>query len=219
MVIERVKMESMTIVEVELDSRARDFVKAELDVGGPLAKRILEAGILEHGALSTFVDSSVSSDLYAWTSGGKLLQPEPSSGWKIPGGVVVKVMTADTWIVETLLSESAGRGSTAVISEDVTSRRTDSWQNAARRTHVFVGDQVLNVVLLSEGAAAILRSMQTASSSWYALSVWTSAPVRHPADDPADWSDAEVTAVIANAEFVMLGAYDGESWVLWRRER
>lgn len=202
-------------VERILDNRAITYIRSQLSVGGSLGRTILAEVPIEEGTVSTFVEANSQADLYDWNTGGKVAQPK--HGAKVAGGIAISKHDADPDVVRALLARSAADGVALIFSENVNAKRTDPWLARSQLRHAYAGTDVFNVVRLLDGEAKILESIRQTKTSWYELTVWTAALRESWLASGAQIGPDSLEEIAAETRYLMIGAYDGESYLIWRR--
>ena len=205
----------MKIIEQEIGSCGAAYFLEELAAGGALSMCLRTRFLSStNGRWSVLLPENVPRDIYDFRTGGKF----PSGDcFDVPGGRVVEVVNSDECLVSILLNLS---GVSMFAFEAVNLRRSDMtmpWLSAERLA-------VLNetILLLQDRASAnsekILRSLQAAESGWYGIAVASEASKSAWLDVRQEWTKEDTVALADGARCVALRIYDGESFMLWRRE-
>lgn len=204
--------------ERRLDHRALEHLKGCLEEGHTLARNVLEAKNLTRGRLSTFLPSTVPEEaVYRFTEGGKL--PPIEGGERIgvtPDGAplrMVPVPQTRAQLVRLVQQHLAQDPRHVAVFEDPYAKRHDPFLTRCDRPYRCFDEEVYYwsgpPFEHTQPQKLFIPALRTL------IGVLTMLPSVQP--QPAGLTlTANVLAVLAQqARHVLVGAYDGESFVLW----
>jgi hypothetical protein len=205
--------------ELALGDAAREYMRQQLRDGHLIAQAVLRSVDLNRGSIITILPKGTSlEDANKFATGGKLPEPPPAQ-WSCGPGVVMKPVPDTSEFlsakIETFVNSSFLN---VCIVEDLLSAPTDGWIKRKRSKVIFSDGQVFHW-LTQRGGSGNARDMAQAAL-WHpphtgilGRAAPFSAFLRGDQLVPA----AELTDIANNASCIFVGAYDGESYVIWRR--
>lgn len=205
----------MKIIEREVGEGAAAYFLNELMTGGALSK-FLRTCLLSSsgGRWSVLLPEIASGDIHQFRIGGKFPSGESRD---IRGGRAVELLNAG----ECLATIFAGLpGATTFAFEAVHLRRSDIVMPRLSGERLAVLDETV-LVLTDSGradAGELFRCLRVANSGWYEIAVASEANRGGWLQARQDWTIEDAVALADGAQCVALRIYDGESFMLWRRE-
>lgn len=206
----------MTARVVGLDARAIAHIEAELKVANPLGRGILQHHNLTAGRSWSVVPEGPIGDIYDFRSG--IHRTAPVVRNPVPGGFVESVPSTDGWVTAWLSDVMEGWRDALLLSESFLLRATDlpRIQPGAARM-LACGDFVYLAADRLDSREALTTVVRTAYEVPLGLGVLTRIGSDSPSwlHDRKTLGDSELGAIFASLVLLMLGAYDGESVLLW----
>ena len=213
--------------ERTLGVEGKDHIRKRLQTGKEFARHILDAVDLESGIAFSYLPTDFPQERTSHLTEGGLVPIDPSTIRRFIGkdGQRYRMeplpQIADNWVlgkVQAYLSEGSKR---LCICEDWMPSKSDPFwlkPDKHREWATFVDEDVYYVLLPGDPSDRILWALRTADGPWPGLlAAMTTAPEESPdLDDrsllPSDWR-----SLAENTQALVVGAYDGESLVLWTR--
>lgn len=214
--------------ERSLGPQAIDYIRQRLTHGKTLARHLLEGLDLERGSVIACLPPNVSDQEALWfESGGKLPRPHPSTFRYVTDeqgrtSRLEPVPNTDPWLVslvQDFLSRSIGR---VCILEEWSWQPSDPfWSNdqARREAASFVDDEVYYVLVSGESEEQIREAVGWSRCAWPGLlAAMTFLAADEPiSSDRRNISPALLKTLATRTERLAVGAYDGESYLIWSR--
>jgi len=205
---------------VTLGADALDYVKDCLREGLTLAHHILSRD-LDHGYVRTFLPAEpvTQGTIADYRTGGKF-PPSPESEWRtVPGGVMVPIVGADSALVDlirTFLTQSSER---LCVFEDALAKPSDPCMSASTSYMVF-GDEVYHIVTAEYGDSSQIREKLVEAKS---IPIFIGLMTSWGPDCPRTFTTGQsfsptcLEQLAQRAETIIVGAYDGESYIVWEQ--
>ena len=209
------------LVETELDSRAVEYLRYVLRNGHKLAELVLRDVNLTEGQIRTVLwQGCPIDDLYKFSSGGKTLRTPPSLETGKGAASVVPIVSLVRPIAKRLAALLSSIKDGVLLLEDVVALRTDGSVSRLTPPPLFYSNFIYHFAMSDQATPPrIERAMKLASSLPFAWGLLSSIDIqiqkRLLASRELTLSDLEILA--ANCEALLVGAYDGESYLLWER--
>ena len=213
--------------ELHLGPEAVSYIRDCLANGKTLARYLLQRPDLESGTVTTFLPSDVGKEAatqFKW--GGKLRRDPATFVYHTePDGSRTRwepVPNTDPWLISILQEFLGAGGDRVAIFENEVALPGDPWLSLPRwdilQTVIF-GNEVYHVLSNrdAEDEERILTTIKGADS-WLFIGAMTS--LSEPPDLPLEGGtvDDEVLKTFAQrAEKIVVGAYDGESYLIWSK--
>jgi hypothetical protein len=213
--------------ERSLGPQAIDYIRQRLTDGKTLAVHLLEALDLERGSVIACLPPNVSDqEALQFDEGRKLPPPDPSTFRYLTDrqgrtSRLEPVPNTDPWLislVDDFLSQSADR---VCIFEEWSFQPSDpfwSIKGSRREAASFVDDEVY-YVLVSDDPEQHIRDAVGWSKGWPGLlAAMTSVAADQPIPrDRGNINPALLKTLAVRTERLAVGAYDGESYLIWSK--
>lgn len=210
--------------ELHLGPEAISYIRERLAHGKTLAKYLLERVDLESGTVMTFLPSDVSKEAaseFKW--GGKLKRDPATFVYHTePDGSTTRwepVPNTDPWLVS-ILQEFLGAGRERVgIFENELASPGDPWLSSWDMQTLIFENEVYHLLSNkdADNEQTILTTIRGAGN-WLFIGAMTS--LSEPSDLPLEGGtlDDQVLKMFAErAAKIVVGAYDGESYLIWSK--
>jgi hypothetical protein len=206
------------VTEVPLDrAAAANYLRTALANGRSLSAALLATIDFEAGSFSTFLPVGTSPrDAIDFRSGGKFGLP-PRDRWihGSDGSTAIPVTSAIAEVAQALQKELALKGSAALL-ENPMAAPSDPWVEQAQSRIGRFGEEVYHLLVHADDWGRILASLREAKG--YPAPIGAVArPMAVQATGIEVLSQAWLGSFAAAAQVVFAEAYDGESYVFWRR--
>lgn len=207
--------------ERRLDSRALPYIRDRLAMGKSIAKAVAAIIDLDSGSVVTLLPGSVpESRAYSFKE-SILPMPDRSAWRKHSGGTIVPIPNLNAWLADWLGSVLGEDQDRLVVFEDWTPQASDPfWDNQSEHRAIasFLNEEVYYVVLPSDDANRIRQILHWAKSAWPgALGLMTQVSSNDPLVKSRDLTHASLAQLAARTEALIVGAYDGESHIIWSK--
>lgn len=213
--------------EITLGPEATEYIRKCLDDRNTLARYLLQKLDLGRGRVVTFLPSDVTAEAAKqFTTGGKLPMP-PESQWRYAEGegskwTMVPIPDTDSYlvaIIEAFLSAKEGR---VCIFEDALSRPNDPiLSRSAARLLTFHNEVYHFLSGRAVKSSQIRQTIRQAKSIPLFIGALTSVPEKssfsHKARKITITSDERLRGLAARSEKIVVGAYDGEGYLIWNK--
>jgi len=212
------------LVELELGPAALEYIRERLGHGKTLARYLLEREDLASGSVITCLPPNVPVEtLEDFGEGYKLKRDPATFRYRTePDGSITRwepVPNTDPWlvsVVQQFLRSGSGR---VCILENSSALPSDPWLQSCHLPILIFDDEVYHFVSHkdAENEERVLETIRTARS-WLFYGVMTLLPKSDAPSLEAGTIDGEfLQACAQKAERVVVGAYDGESHLIWHR--
>ncbi len=210
--------------ELHLGPEAISYIQERLANGKTLARYLLQRPDLESGTVTTFLPSDVGKEAatqFKW--GGKLRRDPATFVYHTePDGSTTRwepVPDTDPWLALLLQEFLRGTPEGICIFENSSALPRDPWLQSSDLQTLIFGDEVYHFVSHrdAENEKRILETIRGARS-WLFYGVATSSPNPGDVSLEAGTIGREFLEVCAQrAEKIVVGAYDGESHLIWSK--
>jgi hypothetical protein len=216
--------------ERTVGAEAIDYIRERLSNGKTLARHLLETLDLECGSVITCLPPNVSDqEALQFESGAKLPRPDRATSryYTDEQGRTSRlepIPNTDPWLVslvQDFLSQSASR---VCILEEFSFRPSDplwSKEEARRQAARFVDDEVYYVLLSDDSHRRVEQTVRWSGGAWPGLLAAMTSMTTYEAisSDHRDMSPAQLKTLAERTERLAVGAYDGESYLIWSKAR
>jgi hypothetical protein len=207
------------LTDITLDQRAYTYIRDQLTDGDVLARHLV--GIVnDGGTVYALLPEGVSLEsASSFVQGGKLPTP-PSSEWRHgKNSIVVPVPNTNEALAGKIESFLTGGEQRICVFENAVARTRFPY--VAHFTDILIcADRVYHVIRgPSPTRSDVLSTIREAASLQGCLGAMTSLPDRlnWPKGSQQMVSEADLAELAQRSEKVIVGAYDGESYVIWER--
>lgn len=206
--------------KVPLGAKAIAYIRGRLETGLTLSTLLLSSQDLDRGEIFTFLPPGLSDkETEDFSHGGKLPEPLPSE-WRVRRGAVMKPIPSAidelAAMIQVFLSD-AGRHPVCLL-ENFPAKRGDPFLARLASKTVFYDQEVYHV--LGPSSSAKERIMQTIREAESLPTFVGALAALRPelsldVDAIETLSRRELSSVARSAETIVVGAYDGESYLVW----
>jgi len=220
----------MQLKQYDLDGRAIAYIRYALGEGFSLAHFLLNRQDLEQGHVITYLPENLSEEqLYNFHLGGKLPVPPDAVFRTLDSlGRAIRIepipstcLSHLVFVIRDYLRKD--RHAIAVF-QDGLAEATDKWVTTNRDTHIIIADGRVYHLLTTEDAEPekIEHVVRTAETIYPPLIgvmavVETELLERWLADRVVEVSREELSILAAQSDQMVIGAYDGEGYLLWTK--
>jgi len=210
----------MEYYEIKMDVRAINYVKEIIDAGLSLSSKIGNAIELSKGCVFTFFPNGINpTNLYDFKAGGKMPESKEET-WRRGKDVIAKpVLNTNACLVNMIHEYLQKERDNICIFENFNSSRSDPWSEREKVNLFFYKDEVYH--LLSNktlSTKSIGQEIYDSGTVYHFLGVMSSLPIENQkAIESHELSDTEWDIVVRNLKRIIVGAYDGESYLIWER--
>jgi hypothetical protein len=202
--------------EVPLGLMGLKYVRDTLASGRELSLALLRSVDFEFGSVVAVIPRSVSfADATDFFTGGKLPSRSPSVSDTLSRSNMRQERIPNLYpVLAQRIQKHLASDTTAIgVFEDAMALPHDPWVKNAPFRLLLTHSGVYYLLVSGDSEQTIGRTVQRASSIRPPL-IGVLARRRSPTTRPVDEQDLH--GIAATAETVIVGAYDGESFVLWR---
>jgi hypothetical protein len=214
-----------SFTEMTLGPTATDYIRACLAMGNTLARDVLAVVNLEAGAATTFLPADVDKNAASqFESGGKLGSSEGDARYMTDlEGSRYRIdpkPSTDEFAVSVIKRFLGSAERHMCLLENHLGRRSDPWVLSAKSRVIFFGEEVYYFLSplnsdTDEIQSALTEAKTVAPAT---IGVFTSLPEHMEGFVETMQVNADSLSTLAGgAVGLIIGAYDGESYVLWSR--
>jgi hypothetical protein len=199
---------------------AFDYIRHRLEIGKTFAHALLGTLALEAGSVFAYIPDDVGDALALDFTEGVLPDP-PEHTWSYPAGGGVWKPTPNTrpWLAARVQQFVQNPGCIVIFEEYSTSPTSPFWEKhpADRDAATFVGDEVYFVSRRADSAADIDRyAIGWSGGAWPGLlGAFLTLEPNHPLLTPHDIDPNWWPELARRTVELAIGAYDGESFLIW----
>lgn len=207
--------EPSRLIEIVLGEPAVEYVRSRLQYGHYLAGAVASRLGQFQGAASTYLPEGLpAAAVEDFRSGGKVTH---GVSWTSPNGSVT-VGVGNTYsaladLIESHLNESAGN---AVVVENANAKRGDLYLARLKSRLACYDDEVVHLLVPGDSRADIETTIRESKSIPTFIGVFSKSPSE--AAVSRDLTQGQLDEIAASASLVFVGAYDGEGFVVLRRD-
>lgn len=208
-------MNTHELQRVPLDSRAADYIRKKLKRGRSFARLLSVRDELVRGMTSTYVPSDARVAVYSFEKG---IFPESAVTSRTPRGTWIRKPNADTTLASLLIEFLARSEAHVVIFEEYILTANDLRSGGIETTTVTCGDEVYHVLVHDDvhDENAVKATIKRARS-WQFLGAMSSVSSSSILSPGADIKEEVLQDLAKEATVLIVGAYDGESFLMSRR--
>ena len=185
-----------------------------------LAHHLLRRGDLADGRIITYAPQDSPEDsLYQFREGGKL-KIDPATIVYQEGGRLEPIPNTNSWLIAIVQGHLRGGPDRVCVFEDSMSSPSDAWIAGSRlRPQVF--ENVVYFALFNRDAEdkqKVENTIRHTKNVWLFYGVMSSLPEEMHLDPEGGPINSDVLEMLARrAEKIVVGAYDGESYLIWSK--
>ncbi len=209
----------MTLKEKKLGEPAYEYLRNWLKKGHVIAKAIVDSVDLSGGQVTALLPEGVTlKEAYEFAKGGKMPEP-PRSAWRYGPNSVIKPVanTAKEFAkgIDTFIGSSRWH---VCIVEDLMSSRTDGWIKKTNSKVLFCGDQVFHWLSQFGGSGTAYDMAREALGHPPHVGILARTPENSVILQASrEVPESELREIAKNVMCLFMSAYDGESYVIWRK--
>lgn len=207
----------MECVEYRLGPPAFGHLRHCLGHGKGLSRRLLRRLADESGSVFTWLPAETpESAAHDFRAGGKLPSPPRAEWIETPTATAVPIPTTREHLAGYVESFLRGSQDRVCVLENALARRSDRATGSFRSELLFFGEEVYHRVPAGAEAATILAALDEA----FAIPLFAGVLATAPAEtrgraSGAEIGEAELDGLAENCRAVIVGAYDGEGFLVW----
>lgn len=209
--------------DVTLDGEAIDYIIERLNQGKTLATHLLSKS-LRSGVVRTLLPVSADhSTLLNFYEGGKL-PSLPQSTWRqIQGGYAVPIPSTDACLAEVIQRFLAQSDQHLCIFEDNLASATDPGLKTVASVICTYNDEVYYLLTHQDAVGDLhriettIRDAQSIPTFIGVLTSWRSKGGKFLTTS-GQLTEDSLTQLALRAEQIIVGAYDGESYLIWAQD-
>jgi hypothetical protein len=211
--------------EYILGPEALDFLRDNrITYGHTLSQLLLEVLDLHQGKITTFLPIDVRPEqLYDFEAGGVLPFPEKST-WRYiteQSGkkTILTPIPRDDSFVLTLIREflCSDKNNVCIIEEPL-AKPTDSSMSRRKTPYIIYGNEVYHFLSSRVGEAEIAEAIKWPHTTVSFLAILTTLVQNIALINKQKISADELRVLARGTETLMIGAYDGEGYLIWRKK-
>lgn len=204
--------------ERTLGVAAIDYVRRRLTDGKALSRHLLASRDLNSGSVVSFVPADADSDEihefdvgHARQSAGdaSVFTSESGAAWRM-----IRTPNADANLAEAIAAFFREATDALCIFEHGLARRADPFLENATFSVAFCGDEVYPFAAAGDDLARIADTIRGATTAYPPL---VAALTRGElSTQRVELAEADLASLAAKTDEIIVGAYDGEGYVIWR---
>ncbi len=211
--------------EINLAPSAIGYVRDALADGLTLSKHMLAELDVSAGRVTTGVPEDANMEFIERFQYGGLLPPPPEAEWRRGVGkdgrgfIIMPQRSYTGYVVSTVRSFLEGATHRLCILENGVFRASDPFIQRGRPNVVTVQEEVYHLLVGSghpdETVGRVIREAGFGFPP--PVGALTSLPVGHPFFDEGHIASEDLRTMAARTEKIVVGAYDGEGYLIWHR--
>lgn len=212
------------IIEYRLGIEAMSYVRDQLRYGTALGESILANIDIDTGVVSTYFPSDVDPDaLLRFSSGGVLGREAGSVGVSAAGEryIVEKISTMDQWLVDYVHESLKSEQSRLCIFEDFMGDFEYVSRQQVGSQVVHTGDETYHLITAENAdkltIEATIYAVRVAWRFLCVLATGADAVAEGSLINSKELSRNQIDNISRNAQKIIVGAYDGEGYLIWGR--
>jgi len=211
------------LVEARVVPPAEQYIRDRLADGNALSKALLKLLPIERGQIITCLPPGVvPQSLQDFSTGGKLPTPHTSE-WKAAESrgeslLMIPVPSTSAWITSKIREYLREESDHLCVLEDALARPTDPALRKRATRHTVHGDEVYHI-LLSQDAQyeRVEATLRAATSTLPLIGILSTSEETRSGDSLGTLSTVLLEALASRAQKILVGAYDGEGYLVWER--
>lgn len=196
---------------------AWEFVKDSLEQANTLSDELLKNVRFEHGLFYTFLPNHAEfKSIYNFKLGGILKQNLENIDSNESGYSVIPTIRSElTEILVRIIKEDKDL---TCIFDDINASSKEMFLNDVFHPYRWIYDEEIYLIFnsLSISEDKVLYGMQQSQAFWHSLCVLTK--INFESKSNRNLSLADIQKVCLNIHLIIVGAYDGEGYVVWERD-
>lgn len=202
-----------TLREIDLGASGTAYVRECLESGKTFARLLLQSHDLNAGRVFTKlpagVDNGAAKD---FDSGGKLpdLYPRATNLQAVPD--------TDFLLIPKISEFLRGSPVNMCIFEDANAMPTDPFLQSVSTRYSAFQEEVYHLICQPDNNGDAISKTLRQAHSWLTIGALTSAPQETEiCAQRGDLTLSTLTTLAQRTEVIIVGAYDGEGYVIWRK--
>jgi hypothetical protein len=200
-----------TYREIELGAAGIAYIRECLEAGKTFARLLLQTHDLNMGKAVTKLPASVDDEAAKdFDSGGKLpeLYPRTTNLQAVPDSDFLMMPE-----INRFLSESSAN---ICILEDSLANPTDPFLQSVKTRYSAFQDEVYHLICQPDNNSDTISKTLRQAHSWLTIGALTSAPEEMGVcAQLGELKLSSLTTLAQKAQEIIVGAYDGEGYVIW----
>lgn len=202
---------------------AIEYIEQRLRDGNALAQTVLQKLSLKKGQVTTCLPRGIApKSLQDFQTGGKLPTP-PASEWSSTASedkilLMIPVPTTDDWLVRRIREFLLGGGNRVCIFEDSLKRVGDPILGKLTTEYATFDEEIYHLLYGVDASEDRIRTvLKSAKAIPTFIGVLTECEGGFPSKGQFRLSNVQLESLAARAHKVIVGAFDGESYLIWDR--
>lgn len=205
----------MSLNEVQLGQKAALYVAEKLSLGKTLSRLLLNSHEISNGRISTKLPPGIDErEAHDFESGGKLPLGHNRAR---PLGDLEPVPNTNDAFVDEIRAFLDANNSRVCIFEDASAQPNDQFLRAITTRALTYDDEVYHLVCARDSHEQMLKTIH-AARSWLFVGALTQVPDATGLCSKKTLTRDEIENLAQNAIGIVVGAYDGEGFVVWTKE-
>lgn len=199
--------------------KSLQYTRHQLKGGNTLSSEVLKSVDFSTGNFFTLLpNDAILEKCYVFTSGGIL--PQPPMEWYCSEGKMASYSVIPT-IQEEMVSyilKKATEDNLLCVFEDVLSTKKNIYLDFFKTHSIlrFFKDEVYFVLNRNKLDELIIsKCLEKSNAIWHSLCVLSKIELKKEQDDV--FGLKEIDTICVNAKLIIIGAYDGEGYVVWEK--
>jgi hypothetical protein len=185
----------------EAGRNLRDWTN-DTDLGRQMSALLADRSELERGVISTFLPSGLDESQLQEFKAGRNVDSRLTESWLAA-------------LIHSYVSDGLNR---LAIFEEALGSASDPWIRGIDLPHFVVGNDICLFVSGNGDDHRLERILDRASTAWPgALGILTEAPWFNPPTLGEVIELSTLARLVASADRIVVGAYDGEGYLVWSR--
>jgi hypothetical protein len=206
--------------EHEFHENAIAYLKKCLSHGKTIAKLLLERDDLDDGAIRSLLPKSVSREaVLDFESGGKLPRTNTVRVPDKPSLRIELKANSDPALAAEILKFLRNDAENLCLFEDALAAAGDPFLKSLDSRLWFYGDEVYHLITSTDSVTEKILQAIRPARSWLTIGVLTDGPPRNQYGDRGNLSFLDLNLLAQQAEKIIVGAYDGESYLIWSKPK
>lgn len=213
--------------QISLGSEALAYLRRQLSQGNTLAHCLLQRKDLAQGKMTTYLPRYVDAETARYQfKEGILREPSPRHHRRIlslDGSVstLVPKGSMETYLIRTLKQTLSNREESCCLFENVEVRAGDPWLSSTDALLPVAwkyGSEVYFMFTKKTATIHVIRhAIRVANACWYFLGIVAAQPKRRLPNGTHELTKARLKELAQQTERIIVGAYDGEGYLIWKR--
>jgi hypothetical protein len=214
-----------TIQEIVLGQEAVGYVRDSLRTGKELAGCLSKMLALESGNVKTLLPAGLSrAEINRFSAGGKLLAPPVEKRTLVLDGKAVEVAAAplpnlDILLVDMIKRYLESEAGALCLFENALASPGDAWLSRTNIHNVVTNNSVYHILASGERDSELIQKTLAKSKSIRPplLGVLARYQLAAPKFESGTIELADLQKIAEGTDKLIVGAYDGESFLIWSR--